>query len=297
MGALDFQFQLSQPIVSDRIAVQLDQGPSNVLWVTMTGQADGGCQNFSLPLLHGLRDLLHAIKDNSGSWICEGEMVPVHYTVLRSGDPDYFGLGGDLRHFRSCIERKDKGALYQYSRLCLDIMYEWATSLNHRATTIALVQGRALGGGFEAALGADYLIAEEHSEFGFPEILFGLFPCTGGMSLLARRVGVYEAERMMIDGRVYTAAELKERGIVDAICPTGEGPLAVERFIANHDKHRTARLMLQRSRHRIAPLDYRELLTVVEEWVDTAMGLADADLKVMDMLVRMQRSIRPLASH
>ena len=296
MGALDFQLPIAQPSISDRIAVQLDQGASNALWITMMGQVDGGCQNFSLPLLHGLRDLLHAIKDNAGSWISEGRMVPVHYAVLKSGHPDYFGLGGDLKHFHSCIERKDKGALYQYSRLCLDIMYEWATSLNHQSTTVALVQGRALGGGFEAALGADYLIAEEQSEFGFPEILFGLFPCTGGMSLLARRVGVYEAERMMTDGRIYSAAELKERGVVDAICPTGEGPLAVERFIANHDKHRTARLMLQRSRHRIAPLDYRELLTVVEEWVDAAMGLADADLKVMDMLVRLQGNVRPLAS-
>lgn len=296
MGALDFQLPISQPSVSDRVAVQLDQGASNVLWITMRKQAEEGCQNFSLPLLHGLRDLLHTIRENAGSWIDEGEMVPLHYAVLRSGHPDYFGLGGDLKHFHSCIERSDKGALYQYSRLCLDLMYEWATSLNHRATTISLVQGRALGGGFEAALGADYLIAEEQSEFGFPEILFGLFPCTGGMSLLARRVGVYEAERMMTDGRVYTAAELREKGVVDAICPTGEGTLAVEKFIASHGKHRNARLMLQRGRHRLAPLDYRELLTVVEEWVDSAMDLSEADLKVMDMLVRMQRSAGPLAS-
>ncbi len=154
----------------------------------------------------------------------------------------------------------------------------------------------ALGGGFEAALSADYLIAEEQSEFGFPEILFGLFPCTGGMSLLARRVGVHEAERMMIDGRIYSAAELKERGIVDEICPRGDGTLAVHRFTADHGKHRSARLSLQRARHRMAPLDYRELLTVVEEWVEAAMNLADADLKVMDMLVRLQGNSQPLAS-
>jgi DSF synthase len=175
-------------------------------------------------------------------------------------------------------------------------MYAWATRLNNQATTIALVQGRALGGGFEAALSADYLIAEEHSEFGFPEILFGLFPCTGGMSLLARRVGVYAAERMMTDGRIYSATELKEKGIVDEVCAKGEGKLAVHRFIANHGKHRDARLTLQRARHRMAPLDYRELLTVVEEWVDSAMNLPEADFKVMDMLIRLQGTAQVPAS-
>lgn len=289
MGALDFQLPIPQPSISDRVAVDLDQGASNVLWLTMKRQADGGGQNFSLPLLHGLRDVVQAIKGNSACWVSDGQVLPVHYAVLKSAHPDYFGLGGDLNHFRACIERKDKEGLYQYSRLCLDIMYDWATCLVNHATTIALVQGRALGGAFEAALSADYLIAEEQSEFGFPEILFGLFPCTGGMNLLARRVGVYEAERMMSDARIYSAAELKEKGIVDEICARGEGILATERFMANHAKHRNARLALQRARHRMAALDYREMVTVVEQWVDAAMELGEADLKVMDMLIRLQR--------
>jgi len=296
MGALDFHLAPSQPVVSHRIAVELERGSSNVLWATMARVAAGECQNFSLPLLHGLRELLHVMRENSAHWSCDGQIAPVHYMVLRSAHPDYFSLGGDLKHFRSCIECNDRDGLFQYSRLCLDILYAWATSLNSQATTIALVQGRALGGGFEAALSADYLIAEDHSEFGFPEILFGLFPCTGGMSLLARRVGVYEAERMMIDGRIYSAAELKQKGIVDEICPRGEGTLAVHRFTANHAKHRDARLTLQRARHRLAPLDYRELLTVVEEWVESAMNLAEADLKVMDMLIRLQRNTQSPAS-
>ncbi len=296
MGALDLQFPLTQPRISDRIAVDLDRGTSNLLWITMKRAADGGCQNFSMPLLYGLRDVLHSIKDSSGCWMADGEVHPVHYAVLNSSHPDYFSLGGDLKHFLGCIGRKDREGLHGYSQMCLDIMYDWATVLNSQATTIALVQGRALGGGFEAALSADYLIAEEQSEFGFPEILFGLFPCTGGMSLLARRVGVYEAERMMSDARIYSAAELKEKGVVDELCPKGEGRLAVERFVANHSKHRDARMALQRARYRMAPLDYRELSTVVDEWVEAAMKLSEADLKVMDMLIRLQRDFQPLSS-
>ena len=296
MGALDFRLAPTLPAISSRIAVELERGSSNLLWGTMARAAEGECQNFSLPLLHGLRELLDAVGDNAAHWPCDGELVPVHYMVLKSGHPDYFSLGGDLAHFRSCIARGDREGLLQYSRMCLDIVYAWATNLNNMATTIALVQGRALGGGFEAALSADYLIAEEHSEFGFPEILFGLFPCTGGMSLLARRVGGYAAERMMSDGRIYSAAELKEKGVGDEVCARGEGTLAVHRFATSHGKHRNARLKLQRARHRMAPLDRRELLTVVEEWVEAAMNLDDADLKVMDMLIRLQRPAQPAAS-
>jgi DSF synthase len=122
--------------------------------------------------------------------------------------------------------------------------------------------------------------------------MFGLFPCTGGMSLLARRVGVYQAERVLTNARTYSATELKDMGVIDEICPRGEGNFTVTKFIANHTKRRTARLMLQRSRHRIAPLDYSELLTVVDEWVDLAMGLGEEELRVMDMLIMMQGGVK-----
>jgi DSF synthase len=276
MGALDFHFALAQPVVSDRIAAKLERGASNVLWATMAKAAAGECQNFSLPLLHGLSELLDVVRDNASHWYCDGELAPVNYMVLRSAHPDYFSLGGDLRHFRSCIERKDRDGLLQYSKLCLDMLYAWATSLNKQTTTIALGSGQGIGRGIRSGV-----------ERGL----------SGGMSLLARRVGVYEAERMMTDGRIYSAAELKEKGIIDEICPRGDGTLAVHKFIANHEKHRNARLSLQRARHRMAPLDYRELLTVVEEWVDAGMNLADPDLKVMDMLIRLQRNTQSPASH
>jgi DSF synthase len=250
------------------------------------------CHNFSLPLLHALQEFLQTVVDEGATWQYKGKATPIHYAVLKSGDPDYFSLGGDLQHFRACIDRRDRQSLYDYSRLCLEIMYKWATGLNGRTTTISLVQGRALGGGFETALSADFLIAEEQSEFGFPEIMFGLFPCTGGMSLLTRRVGVYAAERMMTNGRIYSASELKEMGVVDEVCPKGHGAAAAEKFIAAHSKRRMARLMLQRGRQRLSPLNLAELQTVVDEWVETAMHLGDDDLKVMDMLIRMQEGVQ-----
>jgi DSF synthase len=107
---------------------------------------------------------------------------------------------------------------------------------------------------------------------------------------LARRVGVHEAERMMTSGRIYSAPELKAKGVVDELCSKGQGVFTVEKFISAHARHQTARLMLQHSRYRLAPLNYEELRTVVDEWVEAAMELAEADLRVMDMLIKMQKA-------
>lgn len=286
MGRLD----LATPLRHSRVAVNFNPDPQNCLWVTMARAPDGTSQNFSTDLLRELCALQKSIRDANGAWLHNGAMRPIDYVVLRSAHPDYFSLGGDLAHFQRCIQRGDRRALREYAMLCVDMVYDWSTRMSHRTTSIALVQGRALGGGFEAALASDYILAEEHSEFGFPEILFGLFPCTGGMSLLAQRVGVRQAERMMADGRIYTARELHTMGVIDELCPRGQGTLAVEKFIAAHRRHRAARLRLQCGRHRLAPLNYEELRTVVEEWVELAMNLGADDLRVMDMLIQMQRA-------
>lgn len=282
--------ELFAPLKHSRVATSFKTDQHNSLTITMAQAPFGQSQNFSVDLLNDLCDLYKGIRDGGGTWLAGGSFQPINYVVLKSANPEYFSLGGDLAHFRECIQLGDKRGLRDYSMQCVDMIYDWSSHLGKQTTTISLVQGRALGGGFEAALASDYLIAEEQSEFGFPEILFGLFPCTGGMSLLARRVGPYQAERMMSNGKIYSAKELKELGVIDEICPTGKGPATVEKFVAEHQKHWQARLALQRGRARLSPLNYQELRMVVEEWVDIAMNLGETDLRVMDMLIKMQRA-------
>ena len=283
-------FETVSPLQLSHVAANFRASEHNALWLTMAESTVGRSQNFSPELLHDVFALNSTIHANGVAWVANGAKQPIHYVVLQSAHPDYFSLGGDLGYFRDCIRRQDHKGLRDYSMLCVDMIYQWSSTLSQHATTVALVQGRALGGGFETALASDYIIAEEQSEFGFPEILFGLFPCTGGMSLLSQRVSVHQAERMMSDGKIYSAEELKALGIVDEICPRGKGAQAVEQFISEHARHRTARLMLQRGRHRLAPLNYMELQTVVGEWVEAAMGLSADNLRVLDMLIQMQRA-------
>ena len=280
---------LPQPLPR-HLETRYQAGDEHTLWLTLPESIEGSPPYFAPALLHELRDVLHALRARGVAWPVQGALQPVHYVVMKSAHPDYFSLGGDLAYFRACIERRDRDALHGYSLQCAEMVHQWSNLLGRDATTIALVQGRALGGGFETALAADLIVAEEQSEFGFPEILFGLFPCTGGMSLLAQRVGARTAEKMLGDGRIYPAARMKELGVIDEICPRGEGVAMVERLIGEHARQRPARLMLQRARHRAAALDLQELRTVVDEWTELAMSLGKQELRVMEMLVKMQRS-------
>lgn len=276
------------PIIR-HIETRFDAHENNTLWITLPKSIDGKAPYFSPPLMEDMLALLEIVRRRGLTWPSNGLLQPVHYTVVRSSHPDFFNLGGDLEFFQDCIQRRDRESLHRFSLTCAKILYELSSLLSADATTVALVQGRALGGGFETVLSTDYIIAEEQSEFGFPEILFGLFPCTGGMGLLTQRIGARAAERMLGDARMYKAGTLKEMGVIDEVCPRNQGEIAVEKFIASHALQRPARMMLQRSRQRMDPLDRDEMHKVVDEWTDTAMGLNSQNIRVMETLARMQR--------
>ena len=87
-----------------------------------------------------------------------------------------------------------------------------------------------------------------------------------------------------------------ELGLVDEVCATGQGELAVEKFIEQHAKRRKARLKIQQSRHRHSALNYEEGLQVVEDWVETAMCLDQDEIRSLEMLILMQEGERPRAS-
>ena len=91
-------------------------------------------------------------------------------------------------------------------------------------TTISLVQGECLGGGFEAALSSDIVVAERQARFGFPEILFNLFPGMGAYSFLDRRVGRRVTEELLSTGKIYSADDMLALGVVD--CCGGHGARA-----------------------------------------------------------------------
>ena len=82
---------------------------------------------------------------------------------------------------------------------------------------IAAVNGFALGGGLEAALGCDFIYASDKALFGLPEINLGLIPGFGGTQRLARRIGVNRAKELIFTGKNIKAQEAFEYGIVNKV--------------------------------------------------------------------------------
>jgi enoyl-CoA hydratase len=85
--------------------------------------------------------------------------------------------------------------------------------------TIAAVNGFALGGGCEFAMGCDLIYASEKARFGQPEVNLGITPGFGGSQRLTRRVGVMRALEMVLTGDHYDAARAKEYGLVLEVLP------------------------------------------------------------------------------
>jgi len=84
---------------------------------------------------------------------------------------------------------------------------------------IAAVNGFALGGGSEMALACDFIYASENAMFGLPEITLGIIPGFGGTQRLPRLIGANRAKEMIFTGRMISAAEAKEIGMVNRIMP------------------------------------------------------------------------------
>jgi crotonobetainyl-CoA hydratase len=96
---------------------------------------------------------------------------------------------------------------------------------------IARVNGHALGGGLEMALGCDLIIAAEHATFGLPEARVGRLPLDGGMTLLQRQVPFRQAMGLLLTGRRISAAEAFRIGLINEVVPAAELDAAVARWV------------------------------------------------------------------
>ena len=220
--------------------------------------------------------------------VCKGARSfrrPFSFRVLASDRPSLFCLGGDLALFRYLIKTRDREGLLAYGSSAVDAVYESVSGSGHKdLTSIALVQGEAQGGGFEAALASHILVAEKGVRFGFPEPLFGLFPGMGGYALIRARTDESIAKRLIGSTERYSAELLFELGVVDKLAEKGQG-----RALVNEIIDETEQLEFEDCRNRFEGLSYDLLLESVGEWVDQALSLSNRNLRAMGYLLQAQR--------
>lgn len=215
-------------------------------------------------------------------------MHSVRNRVLFSSRPAVFSLGGDLVFFRECIQRRDSVSLRDYAVTAVDAIWESVTGSGiDDLVSIALVQGEAQGGGFEAALASHVLVAERGAWFGFPEGLFGLFPGMGAKQLLTARTSPDKASKIIGSARRYSAEELHSEGLIDYLAEPGCGRQLLETILNN-----TNRDQLLELRDRFKDITKEELVATVLEWADLAMNLSAKHLRTIDYLIQAQSRAR-----
>jgi DSF synthase len=216
------------------------------------------------------------------------DKVPLRYLILGSRAPDVFCFGGDLDLFQRLIRDGDREGLVDYGHRCCAILHRNIRTLGIPMLTVGLVQGAALGGGFEALLSFDYIIAERTATFGLPEIMFGLYPGMGAHALLARKLGSAMADRLITSNRTYTAEEMYELGVVHELADPGAGLEAAKDFLKRSDRRHAGLVGSRMAMKKVWNLQLAELNRITEMWADTALQLREQDLKVMGRLVAAQ---------
>ncbi len=268
----------------ENLSFRIDQ-TSRIGWCLMRPR---GRPSYTHDLMRDLTALQDDIADLFAYCLSSGRDRPMDWFVMASDVPGIFNLGGDLDHFAEKIRAHDLAALKHYGRVAVEGVYRNSIAFNLPLVTIALLQGDALGGGFEHALSFDLIIAERSAKLGLPEILFNLFPGMGAYSFLSRRLDRARAEALLLSGRIYTAEELHSMGVVDVVAADGRGEEAVLDYVGRFARKQNALYNILRARRRVNPVTLEELRDVVDIWAEAALNLTESDLRKMARLVTAQ---------
>lgn len=138
--------------------------------------------------------------------------------IVLTGSGATFSAGMDLKAFSATGERPltdDRGAF-------------GITGRPPTKPTIAAVEGKALGGGFEIALAADLIVAADSAMFGLPEVKRGLVAAAGGLLRLPTRIPRNMALHMVLTGEPISARQAESFGLVSSVVPDGTAATAAQ---------------------------------------------------------------------
>lgn len=135
---------------------------------------------------------------------------PAIGAIVITGDERAFAAGADIK------EMADASAV---DMLLTDRISKWDRLRKVKKPVIAAVSGFCLGGGCELAMACDLIVASESARFGQPEINLGVIPGAGGTQRLTRAVGKVIAMEMVLNGRLLSASEAYQFGLVNRVVP------------------------------------------------------------------------------
>ena len=175
---------------------------------------DGGVLTLTLNRPEKRNALNAAIVDGLAAGIAQAELdAEVRVLVIRGAGKD-FCAGADLDELLASVEN----SLEENERNALLLGELFLALRGLPKPTVAVVQGRALAGGAGLATACDLVIASEAARFGYPEIERGFVPAMV-MTMLKRAVGEKRAFDLVATGRVLSAHEAEQCGLVSRVVP------------------------------------------------------------------------------
>jgi enoyl-CoA hydratase len=126
---------------------------------------------------------------------------------------------GNERAFAAGADIKEMATASVVDMLRSPFIGYWDRFKGLRKPVVAAVSGYALGGGCEFAMACDMIVAGEGAQFGQPEINLGIIPGAGGTQRLTKAVGKVLAMEMVLNGRLLTAVEAANFGLINRVVP------------------------------------------------------------------------------
>lgn len=163
--------------------------------------------------------ILDEIAENDDIWMA----------VFTGSGGQSFCAGRDLKHLSS-VQQAGPEAVKENNRVMAGIT-RLIDRHDYPKPLIARVNGAARGGGFEVALACDLVVAADHASFGLPEPRRGIYAGGGGVHRLPRQMPLKLAMEYLLTGRIMTAAEALEHGLVNKVVPAAELDDAVNALI------------------------------------------------------------------
>ncbi len=189
--------------------LQLEQNQS-VLHVTLNRPDSRNAM--SLAMVTELRSVFDAIREDTG----------VRAVVLR-GTGGHFCAGGDVKDMASARSQKAEDGEDPFFSLNRAFGYLLCEVEQAPQTTVAVIEGAVMGGGFGLVCVSDIALAHSEAKFGLPETSLGITPAQIA-PFVVRRIGLTQARRLALTGHRFSGEEALSLGLVHE-CATSDEEL------------------------------------------------------------------------
>jgi 3-hydroxyacyl-CoA dehydrogenase / enoyl-CoA hydratase / 3-hydroxybutyryl-CoA epimerase len=166
---------------------------------------DSGANIFDEATLDQLNEDLDSIENDAS----------IRGLIITSAKKSIFVAGADLK---TLLEQAQGGQMRAFIAKGQRIFNRLA---DLKIPTVAAIHGAAAGGGYEVVLACDYRIATDDAatRIGLPETTLGLLPAWGGCTRLPRLIGTKNAAEVILKGKLYSAQEALQLGLIDERAP------------------------------------------------------------------------------